>query len=88
MSRRRGARSRASLGIDTNTPEFVFQAFGGHLNTLTNKEKHEINDGVFHLLSEIGFEQLPKFLECFIDNKTIVKKNNRYCFVLSLLSNA
>ena len=46
MSRRRGARSRASLGVDTNTPEFVFHAFGGHLNTLSNKEMHEINDGV------------------------------------------
>ena len=85
MSRRRGARSRASLGVDTNTPEFVLRAFGGHLNTLTNKEKHEINDGVLQVLSEIGFEQLPKFLECFIDNKTIIKKNNRYCFGIELI---
>ena len=85
MSRRRGARSRASLGKDTNTPDFVFHAFGGHLDTLTNKEKHEINDGVLHVLSEIGFEQLPKFLECFVDSKTITKKNNRYCFGIELI---
>ena len=85
MSRRRGARSRASLGIDADTPAFILQAFGDHLNTLTNKEKHEINDGVLHVLSEIGFEQLPRFLECFIDNKTIIKKNNRYCFGIELI---
>ena len=85
MSRRRGARSRASLGIDADTPAIVLQAFGDNLNTLTNKEKHEINDGVLHILSEIGFEQLPRFLECFIDNKTIIKKNNRYCFGIELI---
>ena len=38
MSSRRGPRSRASLGVDTNKPDFAFNAFGGHLNTLTNKE--------------------------------------------------
>ena len=85
MSRRRGPRSRAALGVAPAFPDFVSKAFGGHLNTLTNKEKHEINDGVLHVLSEIGFEQLPEFLECFVDNKTITKKNNRYCFGLDFI---
>ena len=85
MSRRRGPRSRVSQGGGSPLPGFVSHAIGGHLNTLTNKEKHEINDGVLQVLSEIGFEQLPKFLECFIDNKTITKKNNRYCFGIELI---
>ena len=85
MSRRRGPRSRAPLGIATALPDFVSNALGGQLNTLTTKEKHEIHDGVLHILSEIGFEQLPKFLECFVDNKKITKKENRYCFGIELI---
>ena len=74
MSRRRGARSRASLGVEPALPDFVFRAFGGQLNTLTDKEMHEINDGVLHVLSEIGFEQLPKFLDRFVGKKAINTK--------------
>jgi len=80
MSRRKGPRSRASVGVDHALPNFLSYATGGHLNTLTNQEKNEINNGVFHVLAEIGFEQLPNFLKCFVDNKTIIKKHNRYCF--------
>ena len=36
-------------------------------------------------MSELGLEQLPKFLERFVDNKTIIKKNNRFCFGLGLI---
>ena len=85
MSRRRGSRSRGaqeSIGFDYSKNLSVF---GSSLNTLSEKDKAEIHSGVQHILSEIGFEQLPKFLECFIDNKTIIKKNNRYCFGLELL---
>ncbi len=82
MSRRRGPRSRASKGGGATLPDFVSHAIGGHLNTLTSKEMHKINDGVLHVLSEIGFEQLPKFLDRFVDNKTIIQKNNRYCFTI------
>ena len=85
MRRRRGPHSRQSTGNDSSVPDFVSNAIGGQLNTLTNKEKHEINDGVLHILSEIGFEHLPKFLECFVDNKTITEKNNRYCFGINLV---
>ena len=74
MRRRRGPHSRQSLGNGSSVSDFVSNAIGGQLNTLTNKEKHEINDGVLHILSEIGFEHLPKFLECFVDNKTITEK--------------
>ena len=85
MSRRKGQRSRAPLGSAYALPDHFSNSVGGQLRTLSDKEKHEINDGVFHLLSEIGFEQLPEFLECFVDNKTIIKKNNRYCFGIELV---
>ena len=85
MGRRRGPRSRTSVGVNRSSPNSLSYAIGGHLNTLTNKEKHEINDGVFHVLAEIAFEQLPNFLERFVDNKTIIKKHNRYCFGLELI---
>ena len=85
MSRRRGPRSRTSPGVDPGSPDSVFNAFGGHLRSLTDKEKHEINDGVLQVISEIGFEQIPKFLERFVDNKAITKKNNRYCFGIELI---
>ena len=71
MSRRKGQRSRAPLGNKYPLADHVSNSVGGRLKTLSDKEKHAINDGVFHLLSEIGFEQLPEFLECFVDNKTI-----------------
>ena len=85
MSRRRGSRSRAaqeSIEFDTSKNLSVF---GSSLNTLSEKAKAEINAGVQHILSEIGFEQLPKFLERFIDNKTIIRKNNRFCFGLGMI---
>ena len=85
MSRRKGQRSRAPLGTQYALPDHFSNSVGGQLKTISDKEKHAINDGVFHLLSEIGFEQLPKFLECFVDNKTIIKKNNRYCFGIELV---
>ena len=85
MSRRKGQRSRAPLGSAYALPDHFSNSVGGQLRTLSDKEKHEINDGVFHLLSEIGFEQLPEFLECFVDNKKIIKKNNRYCFGIELV---
>ena len=88
MSRRRGPRSRTSPGVDPGLPDFVFNAFGGHLSSLTEKEKHEINDGVLQVLSEIGFEQIPKFLERFVDNKAITKKITDTVLELSLLSGA
>ena len=80
MSRRRGPRPGASVGVNRALSSFLSYATGGHLGTLTNQEKNEINNGVFHVLAEIGFEQLPNFLKCFVDNKTIIKKHNRYCF--------
>ena len=85
MSRRRGSRSsgaQESIGFDNSKNLGVY---GNSLNTLSEKEKAEINAGVQHILSEIGFEQLPKFLECLVDNKTIIKKNNRFCFGLELI---
>ena len=71
MSRRKGQRSRAPLGRGYALTDHVSTPIGAQLKTLSDKDKHAINDGVFHLLSEIGFEQLPKFLECFVDNKII-----------------
>ena len=74
MSRRRGSRSRgAQESIEFDNSKNL-SVFGSSLNTLSEKDKAEIHAGVQHILSEIGFEQLPKFLECFIDNKTIIKK--------------
>ena len=85
MSRRRGSRSRAAQvsGEFDNSKEL--SVFGSSLNTLSEKDKAEIHAGVQHILSEIGFEKLPKFLERFVDNKTIVRKNNRFCFGLGLI---
>ena len=74
MSRRRGSHSRRTQSIDDYNRYKTSTEFGSHLNTLTEKEKAEIDAGVQHILSEIGFEQLPKFLECLVDNKTIIKK--------------
>ena len=85
MSRRKGQRSRAPLDSDHALAYHVSSSIGGQLKTLSDKEKYEINDGVFHILSEIGFEQLPGFLDCFVDNKTVIKKNNRYCFGIELV---
>ena len=85
MSRRRGSRSRAaqeSIEFDNSKNLSVF---GSSLNTLSEKDKAEIHAGVQHILSEIGFEQLPNFLERFVDNKTIIRKNNRFCFGLGLI---
>ena len=85
MSRRRGSRSRgAQKSIDSDNSKNL-SVFGSILNTLSEKDKAEINAGVQHILSEIGFEQLPKFLERYIDNKTIIRKNNRFCFGLGLV---
>ena len=85
MSRRRGSRSHGAQSINDHNISKPSTAYGSHLNTLSEKEKAEINAGVQYILSEIGFEQLPKFLECFVDNKTIIKKNNRFCFGLELI---
>ena len=85
MSRRRGSRSpgaQESIKFD-NSKSLGF--FSSSLNTLSEKDKAEIHAGVQHILSEIGFEQLPKFLERFVDNKTIIRKNNRFCFGLGLI---
>ena len=85
MSRRRGSRSRgAQESIDFDNSKNL-SVYGSSLNTLSEKEKTDIHTGVQHILSEVGFEHLPKFLECFIDNKTIIKKNNRFCFGLELI---
>ena len=35
--------------------------FGSSLNTLSEKDKAEINAGVQHILSEIGFEATSNF---------------------------
>ena len=85
MSRRKRQRSRVPLSSSYDFSGHVSNSIGGQLKTLSDKEKHAINDGVFYLLSEIGFEQLPEVLECFVDNKTIIKKNNRYCFGIELV---
>ena len=85
MSRRRGSRFRGAQESIVSDNSKNLSVFGSSLNTLSEKDKAEINAGVRHILSEIGFEQLPKFLECFIDNKTIIKKNNRFCFGLGLI---
>ena len=85
MSRRKRQRSKAPLGSGYALNGHVFTPIGAQLKTLSDKDKHAINGGVFHLLSEIGFEQLPRFLECFVDNKIITKKNNRYCFGIELV---
>ena len=84
MSRRRGSRSRgAQESIKFNNSKNL-SVFGSSLKTLSEKDKTEIHAGVQHILSEIGFEQLPKFLERFVDNKNIIRKNNRFCFGLGL----
>ena len=85
MSRRRGSRTRGAQESTDFDNTKNLSVNGSSLNTLSEKDKADIHSGVQHILSEIGFEQLPKFLECFIDNKTIIKKNNRYCFGLELL---
>ena len=85
MSRRRGSRSRGAQKSVVSDNSKKLSVFGSSLNTLSEKDKAGIDAGVRHILSEIGFEQLPKFLECFIDNKTIIKKNNRFCFGLGLI---
>ena len=85
MSRRRGSRARGAQEKADFDNTKNLSVNGSSLNTLSEKDKADIHSGVQHILSEIGFEQLPKFLECFIDNKTIIKKNNRYCFGLELL---
>ena len=85
MSHRKRQRSRVPLSSSYDFLGHVSSSIGGQLKTLSDKDKHAINDGVFHLLSEIGFEQLPEVLECFFDNKTIIKKNNRYCFGIELV---
>ena len=54
MRRRKDPHSRQSLGTGSSVPDFISHAIGGLLDSLTNKEKHEINDGVLHILSEIG----------------------------------
>ena len=73
MSRRRGLRSRGAQESSEFDKSKNLSVCGSGLNTLSEKDKAEIHAGVQHILSEIGFEQLPKFLECFIDNKTIIK---------------
>ena len=85
MSRRRGSRSRGAQESIVSDNSKNLSVFGSSLNTLSEKDKAEIHAGVQHILSEIGFEQLPKFLERFVDNKTIIKKNNRFCFGLGLI---
>ena len=75
MSRKRGSRSRGTQANNGCNASQTLRAYGSSLKTLSEKEKAEINAGVRHILSEIGFEQLPKFLECFVDKKTIIKKN-------------
>ena len=85
MSRRRGSRSRGAQKSDGFDSSKNSSVFGRSLNTLSEKDKAEIHAGVQHILSEIGFEQLPKFLERFVDNKTIIRKNNRFCFGLGLI---
>jgi trimethylamine--corrinoid protein Co-methyltransferase len=85
MSRRRGSRSRVVQENSDYDISKTLSVYGNSLNTLSEKEKAEIHAGVQYILSEIGFEQLPKFLECFTDNKTIIKKNNRFCFGLELI---
>ena len=74
MSRRKGSRSRRAPGSIESFNSKNLSVFGSSLNTLSEKDKAEIHAGVQHILSEIGFEQLPKFLECFVDKKTIIKK--------------
>ena len=85
MSRRRGSRSRAAQKSVEFDNSKNLSVFGSSLNTLSENNKAEIHAGVQHILSEIGFEQLPKFLERFVDNKTIIRKNNRFCFGLGLI---
>ena len=85
MSRRRGSRSRGAQESSYSDNSKNLSVFGSSLNTLSEKDKAEIHAGVQHILFEIGFEQLPKFLERFVDNKTIIKKNNRFCFGLGLI---
>ena len=74
MSRRRGKRSGGEAGIQRTIDHSQVSSAGGHLKTLSDKEKHNIHAGVLVALSEIGFEGLPKFLKRFVDNKTIIKK--------------
>ena len=71
MSRRRGSRSLGAQAISDSNNSKTLRACGNRLSTLSEKEKAEINAGVQQIMSEIGFEQLPKFLECFVDNKTV-----------------
>ena len=84
MSRRRGSRSRGaqkSMFLITLKFKRVWQQ---SQHAIRKRQSRDQCRGA-HILSEIGFEQLPKFLECFIDNKTIIKKNNRFCFGLGLI---
>ena len=60
MSRRRVSRSRGaqeSTGFDNSKNLSVFSS---SLNTLSEKDKAEIHAGVQHILSEIGFEHIPR----------------------------
>ena len=85
MSQRRGSRSRGTQERIKFNNSKNLSVFGSSLNTLSEKDKAEIHAGVQHILSEIGFELIPKFLERFVDNKTIIRKNNRFCFGLGLI---
>ena len=80
MSRRRGKRSSGVEGVERATLVSHVSSAGSQLKTLSDKEKHDIHAGVLVALSEIGFEGLPNFLKRFVDNKTIIKKNDRFCF--------
>ncbi len=85
MSRRRGKRSSGEEGKQVTMVHSQVSSSGGDLKTLSDKEKHEINAGVLVALSEIGFEGLPNFLKPFVDNKTIIEKDGRFCFGTELI---
>ena len=85
MSRRRGKRSSGVEGVERATVVSHVSSVGSQLKTLSDKEKHDIHAGVLIALSEIGFEGLPNFLKRFVDNKTIIKKNDRFCFGIELI---
>ena len=85
MSRRRGKRSNGLEGVERSTVANHASSLGSQLKTLSDKEKHDIEAGVLVALSEIGFEGLPNFLTRFVDNKTIIKKKDRFCFSIELI---
>ena len=65
MSRKRGSRSRGTQANNGCNASQTLRAYGSSLKTLSEKEKAEINAGVRHILSEIGFY-------CLTQTKNIV----------------